>query len=431
MNKSVFVVGFMLFAIFFGAGNLIFPPKLGLDSGADFWSAILGFVITGVGLPLLGIIVSAFYEGGYKQILNRIHPWFSLAFLIAIYLAIGPFFAGPRTGATAYEIAILPFLSEPSALSLFIFTLVYFAIALWLSLNPSKMVDRIGSILTPILLIAIIVLVAKAYILLSGDTTEVKSVVAMENPFAKGILEGYFTMDALASLAFSVIVLNAIKAKVSNQAALVKQTILSGIVAAVALALIYVALGWIGNHLPMSAETLADLNEKGQNIGTYILNTAATETFGDFGRMVLGIIVSLACLTTTVGLAVAVSEYFREIFPKISYKSYVVIFILISFAIANQGLSTVISKSVPVLLVLYPISMTVILVLLVNLAFKLPLLAQRLAIALVTIVSILSVIGVEAIANLPFKDYSMEWLPFAVVGCVVGYIIAKIAKHAE
>lgn len=431
MNKSVFVVGFMLFAIFFGAGNLIFPPKLGLDSGADFWSAILGFVITGVGLPLLGIIVSAFYEGGYKQILNRIHPWFSLAFLIAIYLAIGPFFAGPRTGATAYEIAILPFLSEPSALSLFIFTLVYFAIALWLSLNPSKMVDRIGSILTPILLIAIIVLVAKAYILLSGDTTEVKSVVAMENPFAKGILEGYFTMDALASLAFSVIVLNAIKAKVSNQAALVKQTILSGIVAAVALALIYVALGWIGNHLPMSAETLADLNEKGQNIGTYILNTAATETFGDFGRMVLGIIVSLACLTTTVGLAVAVSEYFHEIFPKISYKSYVVIFILISFAIANQGLSTVISKSVPVLLVLYPISMTVILVLLVNLAFKLPLLAQRLAIALVTIVSILSVIGVEAIANLPFKDYSMEWLPFAVVGCAAGYIIAKIAKHAE
>lgn len=431
MNKSVFVVGFMLFAIFFGAGNLIFPPKLGLDSGADFWSAILGFVITGVGLPLLGIIVSAFYEGGYKQILNRIHPWFSLAFLIAIYLAIGPFFAGPRTGATAYEIAILPFLSEPSALSLFIFTLVYFAIALWLSLNPSKMVDRIGSILTPILLIAIIVLVAKAYILLSADTTEVKSVVAMENPFAKGILEGYFTMDALASLAFSVIVLNAIKAKVSNQAALVKQTVLSGIVAAVALALIYVALGWIGNHLPMSAETLADLNEKGQNIGTYILNTAATETFGDFGRMVLGIIVSLACLTTTVGLAVAVSEYFHEIFPKISYKSYVVIFILISFAIANQGLSTVISKSVPVLLVLYPISMTVILVLLVNLAFKLPLLAQRLAIALVTIVSILSVIGVEAIANLPFKDYSMEWLPFAVVGCAVGYIIAKIAKHAE
>ena len=109
MTKNNFVVGFMLFAIFFGAGNLIFPPKLGLESGGHFLPAILGFITTGVGLPLLGIIVSACYEGGYKSALNRIHPWFSLIFLAAIYLSIGPFFAGPRTGATAYEMAVLPF----------------------------------------------------------------------------------------------------------------------------------------------------------------------------------------------------------------------------------------------------------------------------------------------------------------------------------
>lgn len=428
MNKNIFVVGFMLFAIFFGAGNLIFPPKLGLDSGADFSAAIFGFVVTGVGLPLLGIIVSAFYEGGYKQALNRIHPWFSVIFLMAIYLAIGPFFAGPRTGATAYEMAILPFLGEASTLSLLVFTLIYFAIALWLSLNPSKMVDRIGSILTPVLLISIIALVVKAYLLLNDAPDALVPVAKMDNAFANGILEGYFTMDALASLAFSVIVLNAIKAKVSNQAALIKQTIAAGVIAAVALALIYVSLGWIGNNLPISAETLADLNAKGQNIGTYILNTAATQTFGGFGRMVLGIIVSLACLTTTVGLAVSVSEYFNEIFPKIAYKTYVVLFILISFAIANQGLSVVISKSVPVLLVLYPISMTVILLLLVNLIVKLPLLAQRISVGLVTIVSILSVAGVEAVSQLPLKAYSMEWLPFALVGCVIGFVIAKVTN---
>lgn len=141
MTKNNFVVGFMLFAIFFGAGNLIFPPKLGLESGGHFLPAILGFITTGVGLPLLGIIVSAGYEGGYKSALNRIHPWFSLIFLAAIYLSIGPFFAGPRTGATAYEMAILPFLKEPSSISLFIFTLIYFSLTLWLSLNPSKMVE--------------------------------------------------------------------------------------------------------------------------------------------------------------------------------------------------------------------------------------------------------------------------------------------------
>lgn len=381
MNKNVFVVGFMLFAIFFGAGNLIFPPKLGLDSGSEFWPAILGFIATGVGLPLLGIIVSAFYEGGYKQALNRIHPLFSILFLMAIYLSIGPFFAGPRTGATAYEIAVLPFLDAPDALSLFIFTAIYFAIALWLSLSPSKMIDRVGAILTPVLLVAIIALVVKAYFLLS-DPSVALTKKTTDNAFANGILEGYFTMDALASLAYSVIVLSAIKAKMTAQSSLVKQTVLSGIVAAVALGVIYVALGWIGNNLHISAETLADLNAKGQNVGTYILNITATETFGDLGRMVLGIIVSLACLTTTVGLAVSVSEYFNEIFPKISYKVYVILFILISFAIANQGLSAVISKSVPVLLVLYPISMTVILLLCVNLLVKLPLLAQRLSIGL-------------------------------------------------
>ena len=188
MSKNVFVVGFMLFAIFFGAGNLIFPPKLGLDSGSEFWSAIAGFVVTGVGLPLLGIIVASFYEGGYKQALNRIHPWFSVAFLMAIYLAIGPFFAGPRTGATAYEMAILPFLGESSTMSLLIFTIIYFAIALWLSLNPSKMVDRIGSILTPALLIAIFALVVSAYFSLSGNPVALE-VDTSKNAFVNGILD--------------------------------------------------------------------------------------------------------------------------------------------------------------------------------------------------------------------------------------------------
>ncbi|NBI42589.1 branched-chain amino acid transport system II carrier protein [[Haemophilus] felis] len=427
MNKSVFVVGFMLFAIFFGAGNLIFPPKLGLDSGGDFWASIAGFVVTGVGLPLIGIIVSGFYQGGYKAVLNRVHPWFSVAFLTAIYLAIGPFFAGPRTGATAYEMAILPFLSDPNWLSLLIFTVFYFGLALWLSLNPSKMVDRIGSVLTPILLISIIALVVKAYILFSADAVPAP-VVPKENAFIGGVLEGYFTMDALASLAFSVIVLNAIKSKVNNQSELIKQTTFAAIIAAVALGLIYVALGWIGNNLPVSAETLADLNSKGQNIGTYILNTAATATFGDLGRIILGLIVSVACLTTTVGLAVSVSEYFNEIFPKISYRSYVILFILISFGLANQGLSAVISKSVPVLLVLYPISMTIIFLMLVNLVLPLSLLAQRISLGLVTIVSILSVAGVEFMASLPLKNLSMEWLPFALVGCVVGYVLGKVTK---
>ncbi|PJG83877.1 branched-chain amino acid transport system II carrier protein [Caviibacterium pharyngocola] len=433
MSKNIFVVGFMLFAIFFGAGNLIFPPKLGFESGSAFWLSITGFVLTGVGLPLLGIIVSAFYNGGYKEALKQIHPLFSLIFLIAIYLAIGPFFAGPRTGATAYEIAIVPFVGEPGVLSKFIFCLIYFGVTLWLSLNPSKMVDRIGAILTPILLLTIIALVLRASFLLSGNTA-VTAPAESENHFFKGIINGYFTMDALASLAYSVIVINAIKAKSAVDSSLQKQTIAAGVVAAVALGVIYISLGWVGNNLPIDAQTLTELSEKNQDLGTYILNSSAALTFGELGRTLLGVIVSLACLTTAVGLAVSVSEYFNEIFPRISYKTYVILFCVISFAIANLGLKEVISTSLPVLLVLYPISMTVILLLLINLFMPLPLLAHRLSLGLVSTVAILSVIGVgkiEFIEQLPLKSYSMEWLPFAAAGLLIGYLLQGIRGKSK
>lgn len=428
MNKNTFVVGFMLFAIFFGAGNLIFPPKLGYESGIAFLPAISGFVLTGVGLPLLGIVVSAFYNGGYKSALDKIHPWFSLLFLVAIYLAIGPFFAGPRTAATAYEMAVMPFLNESDRFSMLIFTLIYFSLTFWLALNPSKVVDRIGAVLTPILLIAIVALVIRASFILNGN--EPLAEINNEQPhFFKGMIEGYLTMDALASLAYSVIVLNAIRTKGVSQASLQRQTVSAALVAAMALAIIYISLGWIGNNMVLSNDTLAMLAEKKLDLGTYILNTITTQAFGELGRVILGIIVSLACLTTAVGLAVSVSEYFHEIFPKISYKMYVILFTIISFTVANQGLKEVISKSIPVLLVLYPIAITVIFLLLINLMVKLPLTAQRGSLLLVTIVAIASVIGAEFTESLPLKIYSMEWLPFAFIGGVIGAIIHPFIRQ--
>ncbi|MDD0823350.1 branched-chain amino acid transport system II carrier protein [Mannheimia sp. AT1] len=431
MTKNTFVVGFLLFAIFFGAGNLIFPPKLGYESGIEFFSAISGFVLTGVGLPLLGIIVSAFYNGGYKSALDKIHPWFSLAFLVSIYLAIGPFFAGPRTAATAYEMAIMPFLSEASQISMLIFTLAYFSLTLWLALNPNKVVDRIGAVLTPILLITIIALVIRSISILTGEEEIAPITITEQSYFFKGVIDGYLTMDALASLAYSVIVLHAIRGKGVSQAALQRQTITAAIVAAVALGLIYIALGWIGNNMQISAETMAMISERNLDLGTYILNTITTEAFGELGRAVLGIIVSLACLTTAVGLAVSVSEYFNDIFPKISYKIYVILFTVISFIIANQGLKEVISKSIPVLLVLYPIAMTIILMLLVNLIVKLPITAQRLSLFLVTIISIASVVGAGFTADLPLKPYSMEWLPFALLGGVIGVALHPFVSKKQ
>ncbi|PID51326.1 MAG: branched-chain amino acid transport system II carrier protein [Pasteurellales bacterium] len=427
MNKNVFVVGFMLFAIFFGAGNLIFPPKLGFDSGVAFWPAIIGFVVTGVGLPLLGILVATFYKGGYKKALEDIHPWISLLLLGAIYLTIGPFFAIPRTAATAFDMAVIPFIGETDPLSLFVFTFIYFAITLWVSLNPTKMVDRIGAVLTPVLLVSIIALVLKTMSALIG-TEALHTTTAMKTPLIDGFLEGYQTMDALAAFAFSVVVMNAIRAKAKKGESLTKQATMASLIAAIALALIYISIGWIGNKMPLSAETITEVTGKGQNLGVFILNNAAMQAFGELGRSLLGLIVSIACLTTSIGLVVATASYFNSVFSKISYRNYAALFTLIGFGLANQGLNAVISKSIPVLLILYPISMTAMLVLLLNLAMPLSKLARGLPIVLVTVVSILSVMGSSLVANLPFKAYSMEWLPFAVVGCVIGFVISKKQK---
>ncbi|TDQ59566.1 LIVCS family branched-chain amino acid:cation transporter [Mesocricetibacter intestinalis] len=434
MNKNTLIIGFTLFAIFFGAGNLIFPPRLGLESGEDFFLSITGFILSGVGLPLLGIVVSGFYEGGYKNALNKIHPWFSVGFLMAIYLTIGPFFAIPRTAATSYEMSILPFLNGPSTISLLIFSAIYFIISLWLSINPSKSVERIGAILTPLLLLAILILVVKAFILLSDNAPNMIAVQdnANASPFFTGFINGYLTMDAIASIAFSVIVIAAIKSKgTKNGTDLTKQTIFSGIIAAIALGAIYLAIGWIGNRIPMTEETLLHLKNQNLDIGTYILNSITSQAFGDLGRSVIGFIVMLACLTTSIGLIVSVSEYFNELYHKISYKTYVVIFTLISFVISNQGLSFVISKSVPMLMVLYPIAMTVIFLLLINLFIPLPQIVQRTSVGFTLIIAILSVAEVSFVQNIPLKQYSLEWLLFAVAGAVIGYIFYLLsAKKA-
>lgn len=432
MNKNTWVVGFMLFAIFFGAGNLIFPPNLGFASGQFFWPAIFGFILTGVGLPLLGIIVGSLDESGYKGVLHRINPVFGILFLSAVYLTIGPLFAIPRTGATSYEMAVLPFLKAPSAMSLLIFTIVFFGITLWLAINPSKMVDRVGAILTPLLLISIIALVVVSIFLLS-DTSPVKAQADvyknLNTSFFSGFTSGYQTMDAIAAIAFSVIVINAIKDKgITKETGLFKQTILAGIIAAIALGFIYLTLGWIGSHYHLSAAQLSEIKDNELDLGTYILTHVAYDTFGTFGKLLIGIIVSLACLTTSTGLVVAVSEYFNEVFPKISYKTYVIAFTLFSFILANQGLKAVIEKSIPVLLILYPIAMTLVLIMLVAKFVPTPLLAFQIPIILVTIVSVLSVISSQFkvlpfMNALPLKAQSMEWLIFAVVGYIIGYVL--------
>ncbi|GBY04779.1 branched-chain amino acid permease, BrnQ_1 [Staphylococcus aureus] len=259
MNKNTWVIGFTLFAMFFGAGNLIFPPNLGLDSGQFFWPAILAFVLTGIGLPLLGVIVGALDKEGYIGALNKISPKFSILFLIIIYLTIGPLFAIPRTASTSFEMTITPIIHSNSSIALFIFTIIYFIVVLYICLNPSKLIDRIGSLLTPLLLITILAMIIKGYLDFSGNSAGKGNEALYHSnfsSFAEGFTQGYLTMDAIAAIAFSMIVVNAVKLTgITKTNQIFKQTLTAGLIAAVALIFIYISLGYIGNHMPVSDMT--------------------------------------------------------------------------------------------------------------------------------------------------------------------------------
>ncbi|HHR3360989.1 TPA: branched-chain amino acid-like transporter carrier protein BrnQ3 [Staphylococcus aureus] len=405
MNKNTWVIGFTLFAMFFGAGNLIFPPNLGLDSGQFFWPAILAFVLTGIGLPLLGVIVGALDKEGYIGALNKISPKFSILFLIIIYLTIGPLFAIPRTASTSFEMTITPIIHSNSSIALLIFTIIYFIVVLYICLNPSKLIDRIGSLLTPLLLITILAMIIKGYLDFSGNSAGKGNEALYHSnfsSFAEGFTQGYLTMDAIA---------------------------------AVALIFIYISLGYIGNHMPVSDMTLDQLKSKDRNIGTYLLTTMASTGFGSFGKYLLGIIVALACLTTACGLIVAVSEYFHRIVPKVSYKAFVLVFILMSFIIANQGLNAVISMSIPVLSIVYPVAITVVLLILIAKFIPTKRISQQIPVIIVFILSIFSVISklgwlkINFIESLPLRAYSLEWFPVAIIATILGYLVGIFVKQ--
>lgn len=440
MNKNTWIIGFTLFAMFFGAGNLIFPPSLGLDSGHFFWPSILAFSLTGIGLPLLGVIIGAVDKQGYIGSLNKISPKFSIIFLIVIYLTIGPLFAIPRTASTSFEMTVTPIAHTSGNISLFIFTAIYFLIVLYLCINPSKMVDRVGSLLTPLLLLTILAMIIKGFVDFGGNSASKASEAYTSNlaGFSQGFTNGYLTMDAIAAIAFSMIVVNAVKATgVVHANKILKQTIMAGVIAAVALLFIYISLGFIGNHMDVSQAKLNSLAAKDQNIGTYLLTAIASTGYGIFGKYLLGIIVALACLTTACGLIVSVSEYFNRILPKIPYKAYVIIFTIISFILANQGLNSVIKMSVPVLSVVYPIAITSVLLILLARLFPTKPIAQRIPVAVVSIVAILSIIDSQGwikmsfIQALPLKQYSLEWFPVAVVFTIIGYIVSIFVKNEK
>ena len=247
--KNIFFHGSYAIFFIFGAGNLIFPPMLGQNAGENFWPAMIGFLLTGVGLPLLTVIAISLSGNGMQQLASHVHPLFGILFTVVVYIAIGPSMGIPRVANVAYEMGVSSFLPETirsSSLVLFVYTIIFFAIVFWLSLNPSKLVDRIGNILTPILLLSIFLLFVKSVFTPLGQSGPAMQEY-QTSPIFKGFMEGYLTMDTISALAFGIIVVNAIRSKgVNDRKSIAIATAKAGLIAATGLVLVYGALGWLG-----------------------------------------------------------------------------------------------------------------------------------------------------------------------------------------
>ncbi|MEG1211202.1 MAG: branched-chain amino acid transporter carrier protein BrnQ [Leclercia sp.] len=343
-SRDIIALGFMTFALFVGAGNIIFPPMVGLQAGEHVWTAAIGFLITAVGLPVLTVVALAKVGGGVDSLSAPIGKVAGVLLAVVCYLAIGPLFATPRTATVSFEVGIAP-LTGDGPLPLFIYSLVYFAIVILVSLYPGKLLDTVGNFLAPMKILALVVLAVAAVIWPAGPLSQATE--AYQNAaFSNGFVNGYLTMDTLGAMAFGIVIVNAARSRgVTEARLLTRYTVWAGLMAGAGLALLYLALFRLGSDSSV-------LVDQGAN-GAAILHAYVQHTFGGAGSMMLAILIFLACLVTAVGLTCACAEFFAQYVP-LSYRSLVFILGGFSMAVSNLGLSHLIQVSIPVLTTIYP-----------------------------------------------------------------------------
>ena len=439
-KETVFVAS-MLFGMFFGAGNLIFPVSMGQLSGSNMWQAAAGFLITGVGLPLLGVAALGISrEDGLMGLSSRVGRRYGKFFTCILYLTIGPFFAIPRCATVAYTVGverIIPDSMQTAVLA--VFSLLFFAAVLFFSLRPGEILTWIGKVLNPLFLLFLGLLVIRALLSPMGSISGAAPEGAYAaGAFYQGFLEGYNTMDALAGLAFGIIVVNVIRdLGVENPGDAAKNTVRSGILSSVLMAVIYVLVTVVGVQsrgvFPPSSN------------GGEALALIAGHYFGPAGAVILAAAVTLACLKTAVGLITSCGETFQKIFPKgPSYRIWAVLFSTLSFLIANLGLDAIVSWSKPVLLFLYPLAITLILLTLFGRLFGNDGRVYRwvtgftAAAAAVDFINalpgqVLSALRLEKTAEavrdfLPFAENGFGWICPALLGLVIGIFYCAYKK---
>ena len=429
-KKNLLVVSIMLFALFFGAGNLIFPPFLGQNAGENTLPAMLGFLATAVILPVLGVVVVARFDG-LEKLGRHVGKRFALVFAVLIYLSIGPGLGIPRAASVPFEMAVAPYLPENAngTLWMLLYSLVFFLAALWLCLNPGKLVDRIGRGLTPALLALLLVLFVS--FLFRGEVRVAAPQEAYrETPFLKGFSEGYNTMDTIAALNFGLVISTTLGSfGLTEKKERMRYTVLAGIFAGSILTLVYAMLSYMG----MCSSGTYEIQEN----GAWTLRQIVYQVFDSTGAVLLAAIFTLACLTTCVGLINSISQYFSMLFQKVSYRAWVFLITFFSFLVCNLGLTMILSISIPVLNAIYPVSIVLILLGLSHRLWAGNPYVYPVTVAGTGAVSVLFALGEAGVPlgaltsllhRLPLYRLGFGWLSVAAAMLLVSLVLGKVKK---
>ena len=436
--REIVAVASLLFGLFFGAGNLIFPVHMGQMAGANSVAAILGFIVTAVGLPLLAIVSMALSRSeSLAQLSGRVGKHYGVFFTCLLYLTIGPCFAIPRCASTSFTVGLAPLVSEnQQALALLIFSTLFFALVLWFSLRPSGILTYVGKVINPVFLVFLLLLVAASLLNPMAKLAEVAPEGDYVNQsFITGFLEGYNTMDILAALAFGITIIQVIKELGVEQAEDVAgATYRAGFFSSLLMAVIYALITVMG----ASSRGVFATSEN----GGVALTEIAHHYFGSAGQLILAATVTLACLKTSIGLVTSCAETFSLLFPKVSYKVWTVLFSLFPLVVANFGLTQIITLSLPVLMFLYPLAITLILLTVFGKFYGndrrvyVSVTVCTFAAAVLDLLNALPTAAKEAIrvtpllswaeTNLPLFDLGLGWLLPAAIGLVIGLVWKKV-----
>lgn len=442
--RSNLLIGSLLFGLFFGAGNLIFPVHLGQLAGENTLSATIGFLLTGVGLPIIGVVASALSRSeSLYEMAKPVSKTYGILFTCALYLTIGPLFAIPRTATVAFEVGLTAFVTEANLpLALFVFSLLFFAATLFYALRPGRILDWVGRYLTPAFVGLLSILIIATVVRPMGNPVNYPALGNYSTqPLFTGIIDGYNTMDALASLAFAIIIISNIeKLGVTDPKRKALETLKSGVVCLIGMGVIYSALAYMG------ATSLGSV-EAGAN-GGVILASVSKHYFGLFGQVLLAAIVLVACLKTAIGLITACGQMFSEMFPNsLSYNQYAIAFTFVSFAIANFGLETIIQLSLPVLMFLYPLAIVLIILSLLNPVIKKQKIVYQWTIGLTVFAALFDFINAlpksvkekgvlgeiiqVATYYLPGFENGFGWILPSIFGFIVGVIMWKVVEDSS